>query len=58
MNPANWASVADTGDADSTESKRMRRLRDAIKRRHPGPWQQAEAVKRRMRIWLGLEKED
>jgi hypothetical protein len=42
----------------STESKKVRRLRDEIKRRHPGPWQQAEALKHRMRKWLGLEKKD
>ena len=41
----------------STESKRIRRLRDEIKRRHPGPWQQAEAAKQRMRRWVGMEKE-
>jgi uncharacterized membrane protein YbaN (DUF454 family) len=42
----------------STESKRVRRLRDEIKRRHPGPWQRAEAAKHRLRQWVGLEKEE
>ena len=41
----------------STESRRVRRLRDEIKRRHPGPWKRAEAVKHRMRKWFGLEKD-
>ena len=31
-----------------TESRRARRLIEELKRRHPGPWQKAEAVKRRI----------
>ena len=42
----------------STESSRIRRLRDEIKRRHPGPWQRAEAFKQRMREWFGMRKDD
>jgi len=42
----------------STESSRIRRLRDEIKRRHPGPWQQAEAFKHRVRKWFGTEKDE
>ena len=42
----------------STESRRVRRLRDEIKRRHPAPWRRAEAVKHRMRKWFGLEKDE
>ena len=42
----------------STESSKIRRLRDEIKRRHPGPWLQAEAFKHRMRKWFGTEKDE
>ena len=38
----------------STESRRVRRLRDEIKRRHPGPWARAQALKERLRGWVGL----
>ncbi len=37
----------------STESRRVRRLRDEIQRRHPGPWRQAQALKDRMKGWFG-----
>jgi hypothetical protein len=38
----------------STESPRIRRLRDEIKRRHPGPWQQAHTLKERMKARFGM----
>ena len=38
----------------STESRRVRRLRDEIKRRHPGPWVRAQALKQRLRGWVGI----
>jgi len=38
----------------STESRRVRRFRDEIKRRHPGPWRQAHALKDRMKGWFGM----
>ena len=31
----------------SSESARVRRFRDALKRRYPGPWEKAEAFKER-----------
>ena len=37
----------------STESRRVRRLRDEIKRRHPGPWREAHALKERMKARFG-----
>jgi uncharacterized membrane protein YbaN (DUF454 family) len=36
----------------STESRRVRALVEAIKRRHPGPWRRAHALKHRMSVWL------
>jgi uncharacterized membrane protein YbaN (DUF454 family) len=38
----------------STESRRVRRLRDEIKRRHPGPWRQAQALRDRMKARFGV----
>jgi hypothetical protein len=38
----------------STESPRIRRLLDEIKRRHPGPWQKAHTLKERMRARFGI----
>jgi uncharacterized membrane protein YbaN (DUF454 family) len=35
-----------------TESRRVRRFIKELKRRHPGPWQKAEAMKRRMSGWV------
>lgn len=40
----------------STESSRIRRLLDEIKRRHPGPWRRAQALKEKMRGWLGYSR--
>ncbi len=34
-----------------TESSRVRRLLDEIKKRHPGPWQRAQAIKERIPGW-------
>ena len=42
----------------STESSKIRRFRDELRRRHPGPWQQAEAFKQRMRSWFGMDKDE
>lgn len=38
----------------STESSRVRRFRDEIKRRYPGPWRQAQALKDRMKARFGI----
>lgn len=44
-----------------TESRRVRRLMDELKRRHPGPWKRAEALKKRWSAWahekLGEKRE-
>jgi uncharacterized membrane protein YbaN (DUF454 family) len=34
-----------------TESPRVRRLLEKIKKKHPGPWKQAQAIKKRMQGW-------
>jgi uncharacterized membrane protein YbaN (DUF454 family) len=34
-----------------TESRRVRRLLDEIKKRHPGPWRRAEKIKARLSGW-------
>ena len=34
-----------------TESRRVRRLMDELKRRHPGPWERVEALKQRWSSW-------
>jgi hypothetical protein len=36
----------------STESPRVRALVDEIKRRHPGPWRRAHALRNRLSTWF------
>jgi uncharacterized membrane protein YbaN (DUF454 family) len=39
----------------STESRRVRAVVEEIKRRHPGPWRRAHAMKRRMSVWFNTK---
>jgi uncharacterized membrane protein YbaN (DUF454 family) len=36
----------------STENRRVRALVEEIKRRHPGPWRRAHALKHRLSVWF------
>lgn len=41
----------------STESRRVRRLRDGLRQRYPGPWEKAEAWKESLGAWWRSKRE-